>query len=140
MTLKKCEINEFFRYDWDALGSSSDDEKKHNDQGSDFENHHENSEPDSDDNVNSEDLEASGSEDDFNPFGSGSEDEDPWARKRKPTKKSGKKSGKKSKKSKNGGSSKNGAAEKVDRFAHLYPVKPEVKTEFLNNEKKPSGN
>merc|ERR1719483_827916 len=72
---------------------------------------------DSDEEVNSEDFNDSDS-DDFNPFGSGSDDDDPWAKKSKKSKKN-KKNDKKSKK--------NGAAvkkEKVDpfqeKYAHLF--------------------
>ena len=90
--------------DWDALGSSSEEEK--NDE-SDFEvngSDHEDEDNDSDEDVHSEDLDSD-DEDDFNPFGSGSDDDDdPWARRKskKKNKKNAKKSNKKSAKNGNG--------------------------------------
>lgn len=105
------------------MGSSSEDEKP----GSDFElnasDHNEEDDNPSDEEVNSDDLEEEDEEeeDDFNPFGSGSEDdEDPWARrKRKANKKAAAKKviTKKAK-------AKNGSAKKPvipdTSFAHLY--------------------
>ena len=99
--------------EWDALGSSSEDEAKH--EGSDYEN--EPSETpeaseDSDEDVNSDDFDDE-DEDDYNPFGSGSEDDEVWAKRNK------KKAAKKAKKTKK--SKKNGSAAKSDPYAHLFP-------------------
>ena len=109
------------RSDWDALGSSSDEDKN---EGSDFEvngsSEKVGEENDSDEDVHSDDFEDDDEEDDFNPFGSGSDDDDPWAKRAK--KKSAKKSNKKSKNSKKNGSS----GKKSDPFAHLFGNKSKL--------------
>ena len=93
------------------------------DKGSDFEANgsEEKDKDESDDDVASDDFEDDDDSDDFNPFGSGSEDDDPWAKRSKKKKQKNKKKGKK-----------NGSAkEKKDpfeaKYAHLFQQqKPKV--------------
>ena len=116
--------------EWDTLGSS-DDEDEEKDKNSDYEANH--SEPEEEDNsdedVNSSDFEEEDEEDDFNPFGSGSEDDDdPWAKRaKKKAKKASKKP--KNKKAKNGSN----AAAKSDPYAHLFPNGHKLKLEETKN-------
>merc|ERR1712223_698847 len=115
-------VRKKMKTDWDALGSSSEDEDK-DDKGSDFEANgsEEKDKDESDDDVASDDFEDDDDSDDFNPFGSGSEDDDPWAKRSKKNKQKNKKKGKK-----------NGSAkEKKDpfeaKYAHLFQQqKPKV--------------
>jgi hypothetical protein len=77
-------VKKRMKTDWEALGSSSEDDQKNNAE-SDYElNDHEDVDNDSDEEVHSDDFDPNGEsddDDDFNPFGSGSdEDDDPWAR------------------------------------------------------------
>ena len=108
--------------EWDALGSSDED---NDEKGSDYEaNHSEPEEDNSDEDVNSDDFEEEDDEedeDDFNPFGSGSEDDDdPWAKRAK-------KKAKKAKKPKK--AKKNGNSAKSDPYAHLFPNGHKLKLE-----------
>jgi hypothetical protein len=85
---------------WEVLESDTeeedDEDKASKNGGSDFESKEseaDNDKGDSDSEVNSEDMNDS-DEDDFNPFGSGSEDDDPWSKRSKKKKQKTKKSNK----------------------------------------------
>ncbi len=109
------------KYDWDGLTSS--DEEAGSDFGAESDTVLNQEVQDSDEDVASDDFDEE-EEDDFNPFGSGSEDdEDPWARIKRKAKRS---KGKKGPKSKNG----NGNKVKPDPYANLIPsLKNELKAE-----------
>jgi len=121
-------VKKKMKTEWDALGSSSEDENKAGakDEGSDYEmngSDHERNKDDSDEDVNSEDFDDD-DEDDFNPFGSDSEDDDPWSKRSK------KKKQKKAKKSKkNGSSAKKSIDPFQEKYAHLFQQQNKPKTE-----------
>ena len=102
-------------------------------EGSDYEangSDHEKDKDGTDDDVDSDDFEDDDDSDDFNPFGSGSEDDDPWAKKSK------KKKQKIKKKAKKNGSAKEKKDPFEEKYAHLFQQqKPKVE-----NKKPPVSN